>query len=68
LAVIREVLNPNNAMLCPPDDIDVWSQALGNLIYDEEKRQALAEHAWQDIQQYTWLERARKALDGFINQ
>lgn len=65
LPVIREVLNPSNAMLCPPEDIEIWSQALGNLIYDEEKRQALAEQAWRDIQQYTWLERARKALDGF---
>jgi hypothetical protein len=40
---------------------------LGSLIYDDEKRQALACQAWQDIQQFTWLERARKALDGFIN-
>jgi glycosyltransferase involved in cell wall biosynthesis len=67
MPVIREVLNPANAMLCPPADIDVWSQALGSLIYDEEKRLALASQAWTDIQQYTWLERARKALDGFIN-
>ena len=68
LPVIREVLNPTNAVLCPPEDIGVWSQALGNLIYDEEKRQALAEQAWIDIQQYTWAERARKALDGFFTQ
>lgn len=66
LPVIREVLNPANAMLCPPEDIDIWSQALGSLIYDEEKRQTLAQQSWQDIQQYTWLERARRALDGFL--
>jgi len=65
LPVIREVLNPSNAILCPPEDIDAWSQALGNLIYDEEKRNSLAAQAWLDIQQYTWLERARKALQGF---
>jgi glycosyltransferase involved in cell wall biosynthesis len=68
LPVIREVLNPSNAMLCPAEDIEVWSQALGNLIYDADKRQALAKQAWLDIQQYTWLERARKALEGFPNQ
>jgi glycosyltransferase involved in cell wall biosynthesis len=68
LPVIREVLNPSNAILCPPEDIDAWSQALGNLIYDEEKRNSLAEQAWLDIQQYTWLERARKALQGFVPQ
>jgi glycosyltransferase involved in cell wall biosynthesis len=66
LPVIREVLNPSNAILCPPEDIDDWSQALGTLIYDEEKRKTLANQAWLDIQKYTWLERARKALQGFI--
>jgi glycosyltransferase involved in cell wall biosynthesis len=68
LPVIREVLNPSNAMLCPADDIDAWSHALGSLIYDEDKRVTLATQAWLDIQQYTWLERARKALEGFPNQ
>ncbi len=68
LPVIREVLSPRNALLCPPEDIGVWSQAVGSLIYDEDRRQVLADQAWQDIQQYSWLERARKALDGFIIQ
>jgi glycosyltransferase involved in cell wall biosynthesis len=65
LPVIREVLNPSNACLCPPDNIEVWSETLGSLIYDQERRLNLADQAWQDIQQYTWLERARKALEGF---
>ena len=64
--VIREVLNASNAMLCPPEDVDAWSQALGCLIFDQEKRQALADQAWLDIQHYTWLERTRKALEGFV--
>ncbi|MFZ0532155.1 MAG: glycosyltransferase family 4 protein [Anaerolineales bacterium] len=68
LPVIREVLNPSNALLCPPEDIDAWSQALGSLIFNEDKRYALAEQAWLDIQQYTWQERARKALEGFVPQ
>jgi glycosyltransferase involved in cell wall biosynthesis len=68
LPVIREVLNPSNALLCPPEDIDAWSQALGSLIFNEDKRYALAEQAWVDIQQYTWQERARKALEGFVPQ
>ncbi len=65
LPVIREVLNPSNAVLCPAEDIEAWSVALGDLIIDEEKRRTLAAQAWKDIQQYTWLERAHKALDGF---
>jgi glycosyltransferase involved in cell wall biosynthesis len=65
LPVIREVLNPTNAMLCPPEDIEAWSQALGELLTENEKREALASQAWLDIQKYSWLERARNALEGF---
>jgi glycosyltransferase involved in cell wall biosynthesis len=67
LPVIREVLNPSNAALCPAEDIEAWCQALGDLILDETRRQALADQAWLDIQKYTWLERAHKALEGFPN-
>ncbi len=67
LPVIREVLNPLNAVLCPAQDIEAWSEALGSLIYNADQRQVLASQAWQDIQQYTWFERARKALEGFPN-
>jgi glycosyltransferase involved in cell wall biosynthesis len=65
LPVIREVLNPSNAVLCPPEDAQAWSQALSALIGDENKRSALASQAWQDVQQYTWLARARRALQDF---
>jgi glycosyltransferase involved in cell wall biosynthesis len=66
IPVIREVLNSANAVLCPPDDITAWSQAIGYLMADEDKRLSLAQQAWQDVQQYSWLERARNALAGFI--
>ncbi len=66
LPVIREVLSPTNAILCPPEDVDAWSEAFERLIIDEAKRQGLARQAWLDVQQYTWLERARNALDGFV--
>ena len=63
--MIREVLNASNAVMCPPEDAEAWSQAFGALINDGDKRNALAEQAWHDVQQYTWLERARKALIDF---
>jgi len=66
LPVIREVLNTSNAVLCPPDDIDAWSQALEQLVENDNRRQALARQARQDVQQYTWLERARKAVEDFL--
>jgi glycosyltransferase involved in cell wall biosynthesis len=65
LPVIREVLNPSNALLCPAGDIEAWCQALAGLLSDETRRKSIANQAWQDIQGYTWLERARKALQGF---
>jgi len=65
LPVIREVLNQSNAVFCPPDDIEGWSRALSALVTDDERRCSLAEQAWKDAQQYSWLERARSALQGF---
>jgi glycosyltransferase involved in cell wall biosynthesis len=65
LPVIREVLNPCNAVLCPPENVNAWSQALEQLVENESHRQSIAKQAWLDVQQYTWLERARKALEDF---
>jgi glycosyltransferase involved in cell wall biosynthesis len=67
LAVIREVLDEANAVLCPPEDAGAWAAALEGLIADPLKRESLGRRAWEDVQHYTWIERARKALEGFIN-
>jgi len=67
LPVIGEVLNDHNAALCPPEDAAAWVSALGRLLADDNRRQALARNALQDAQAYTWLERARKALEGFTH-
>ena len=65
LPVIREVLNERNAMLLSPEDPDAWAAALQTCLDDPDTSQLLAEQARQDVQQYTWLERARRALEGF---
>ncbi len=62
LPVIREVLGEANAILCPPEDANAWSQALETLILDEARRLELGRCALQDVQQYTWLKRAQNAL------
>jgi len=67
LPVIGEVLNDRNAILCPPEDIESWVSALGGLLADEGRRQSLAQAALHDSRAYTWLERARKALEGFAH-
>jgi glycosyltransferase involved in cell wall biosynthesis len=65
LPVIGEVLNERNAVLCPPEQADAWANALNGLLADASQRQALAHTALLDVQAYTWLERARRALEGF---
>ena len=67
LPVIGEVLNEHNAVLCPPEEAGAWVSALGRLLADPSRRQALARAAGQDAQAYTWLERERKTLEGFAH-
>jgi glycosyltransferase involved in cell wall biosynthesis len=65
LPVIREVLNETNAVLCVPEDVAGWTEALAALLGNEGQSASLVNQAWQDVQSYTWLERARRALAGF---
>jgi glycosyltransferase involved in cell wall biosynthesis len=65
LPILHEVLNESNAVFCPPEDPDAWREALSALLGDKNRRETIALQAWQDVQQYTWLERARRALAGF---
>ena len=65
LPVIREVLNESNAVLLPPEDTGAWTEGLNRLLADADLRTKLAAQAWQDVQPYTWIERARRALAGF---
>ncbi len=65
LPVIREVLNERNAVFCPPEDVDAWQAALESLLADVSRREALGRRARQDVEQYTWLARARRILASF---
>jgi glycosyltransferase involved in cell wall biosynthesis len=66
LPVIREVLNPNNACLCPPDELDAWVKGLQSALEQPALREQTAGQAWQDVQAFTWEMRARRALEGFL--
>lgn len=65
LPVIREVLNEQNALLCPPEAVEAWALGLTQLINDPDLRQRLARRAWQDVQNFTWQARLQRALQGF---
>jgi glycosyltransferase involved in cell wall biosynthesis len=64
LPVIREVLNENNAVFCEPGDVPAWMSAIETLLTKEEQRLALGRQAREDVQGYTWIERARRILQG----
>ncbi len=65
LPVIHEVLNEQNAVFAPPEDLPGWSAALGRLLEDENLRRKLGEQARRDAEEYTWQARALRALDGW---
>ena len=65
LPVIHEVLNQNNAVFCQPNDVVDWKNAIKILQNDEQQRITLAQYGLVDVKQYTWINRAQKALDDF---
>jgi hypothetical protein len=64
--VLHEVLNEQNAVFCPPDDLQTWKTTLQALAMDETKRQALGNQALIDVQQYSWRNRMRQIMDGWM--
>jgi glycosyltransferase involved in cell wall biosynthesis len=64
LPVLREVLNEQNAVLLPPDDLDAWTAAVRSLQADHQKREALGHRARRDAQRHSWTARAQAVLDG----
>ena len=64
LPVLHEILNEDNAVLLPPEDIEAWDGALVRLVHDDEGRLRLGRQARRDASRYTWEARARTALDG----
>jgi len=65
LPVLREVLDESCAVFCPPEDAQAWGAALGGLIADGQRRQALGRRAREVAAQYAWDVRARHILEGF---
>jgi glycosyltransferase involved in cell wall biosynthesis len=62
LPVLREVLNDQNAVLLPPDDVNAWVEALRDLKSDPNRRHKLADQAKEDARRYTWDSRAALLL------
>jgi len=78
LPVLHEVLDETMAIFCPLDDagasalthppvpqVQAWGSALGGLLGDKDRREALGQHARLAVEQYSWVRRARRVLEGF---
>ncbi len=64
LPALREVLNQENAMLLPGDDLQAWAQAIQELQSQPERGARLARRARQDSSRYSWENRAARILEG----
>jgi glycosyltransferase involved in cell wall biosynthesis len=64
LPVIREVLDESRAVFCAPEDMAAWKTAIEDLLEDEQRRVRLASNARREVEKYSWLARAQRALDG----
>lgn len=64
LPVLKEVMNDDiNCLLCDPESVDGWVDALNRLDADAALRQRLARRAKEDfVQHYTWTKRAEKII------
>jgi glycosyltransferase involved in cell wall biosynthesis len=64
LPVLREVLNPENAVLLPPDDLEAWAAALRLLQADEPACTRLGAAAAAAARQFSWEQRVERILAG----
>jgi glycosyltransferase involved in cell wall biosynthesis len=64
LPVLREVLNEDNAILLPPEDVEAWDSALREIGRAPGRASQLAAQARKEAQRFTWVERARRSLEG----
>jgi len=62
LPVLEEILNHENAVLLPPDDLTAWVSAIQDLNANPEKRVQLGVQAQLDAQQYSWNARAQNII------
>jgi glycosyltransferase involved in cell wall biosynthesis len=65
LPVLREVLDETKAIFSPPEQAEAWESALRRLLTNPQERQALGQSARSAVEQYSWVKRAERVLEGF---
>lgn len=66
LSSLKEILNGDNAVLVKPDDSAELACAIKNLLSDSKKMEKIANKALEEVQKYSWIQRANNILN-FIN-
>jgi len=66
LPILHEVLNEKNAIFCSYNEINQWVDAINLIKNDPGYGIRLGIQARIDVEQYSWIERAKKSLDGFV--
>ena len=65
LPVLREVLNRQNALILPVEDVSAWVETIRALQGSDKRRIELSKAAKKSATQYTWENRAVRLLQGF---
>lgn len=65
LLPIREILNNKNSVLVEPDNSHVLALGIKKILQDDDWAAKISYKAFQDIQKYSWDNRARKILEFF---
>ena len=62
IQIFHEVLNEQNAVFCPPDDLNAWIKTVLDLANNKSRRDQLAKQAGKDAEFFTWKNRASQTL------
>jgi glycosyltransferase involved in cell wall biosynthesis len=66
LPVLREVLDETMAVFSPLENEAAWGSALEGLLADPQRRDSLGQRARSAVEQYAWVKRAQRVLEGFL--
>jgi glycosyltransferase involved in cell wall biosynthesis len=66
LPILHEVLNEKNAIFCPYNDVNQWVDSINRIKNNPAFGLRLGNQARVDVEKYSWIERAKKSLDGIV--
>jgi glycosyltransferase involved in cell wall biosynthesis len=68
LPVLHEVLNEQNAIFYPPEDLAALTHQFAALCQNANQRETLSAQARADVLQYSWKIRMQRILDSFLKR